>query len=109
MELEKGILLDLQVELKKLLKDKLKRIILFGSYAREDFDDESDIDILVLIDDYFLKEYDEEVLNIAVDLSIKYGIVITIFIEGVKKFEEEKDWKPFFKNINLEGKHIYAA
>ena len=32
------------------LGDKLDKVILYGSYARGDYDDESDIDIMVLAD-----------------------------------------------------------
>ena len=36
--------------IQQIFEDKLDSVILFGSYARGDFDDESDVDILVLAD-----------------------------------------------------------
>lgn len=47
---------DLDLILKELIEgvfpifsDKLKRVILFGSYARGDYDEESDIDVMLML------------------------------------------------------------
>lgn len=45
-----------KVQLGELLGPRLRELRLFGSYARNQFDDESDIDVLVLTDPI---EYDE--------------------------------------------------
>ena len=41
------------------LGDKLNKVILYGSYARGDYDDESDIDIMILAD-IALEDRDKE-------------------------------------------------
>lgn len=33
-----------------LFKERLWRVMLYGSYARGDFDEESDVDIMILLD-----------------------------------------------------------
>ena len=38
------------IKAKKLLGDRLKKIILYGSYARGDYNTNSDIDIMLLTD-----------------------------------------------------------
>ena len=35
---------------RNLFDDKLKDVILYGSYARGDFDNESDVDVAVIVD-----------------------------------------------------------
>jgi hypothetical protein len=40
----------LRADLTGLLGERLRRLVLFGSYARNQFDEESDVDVLVLID-----------------------------------------------------------
>jgi len=61
---------DVEKSIKKVFKNKLKKIIIFGSYARGDYDDESDIDFMVLVEDKCLKKFEDVILNIKVDLYI---------------------------------------
>jgi len=74
----KKILLEHKKELKE--KYKVKTIGIFGSYARGEQKETSDIDILVEfyepigLDIVDLKEYLEKILNIEVDLIIKKSI-----------------------------------
>ncbi|AEF95816.1 nucleotidyltransferase family protein [Methanotorris igneus] len=74
----KKILLEHKQELKE--KYKVKSIAIFGSYARGEQTEKSDIDILVefyepiglkIVD---LRDYLEEILNIKVDLITKNSI-----------------------------------
>ena len=51
----KFLLREVEQKLKAVFHEKLDRIILYGSYARGDYNDESDIDIIVLIQDGDLK------------------------------------------------------
>ena len=44
-----NILKEIRDELKKIYSGRLKEVILFGSYARGDFKEESDIDIILLL------------------------------------------------------------
>ena len=39
-------------EVKKILGDRLKKVILYGSYARGDYNKKSDVDIMILTDRY---------------------------------------------------------
>ena len=41
---------DFLNKVKELLQDRLKKVILYGSYARGDYDNSSDIDIMLLTD-----------------------------------------------------------
>lgn len=100
---------ELEDRLIKLFNSKLKKMILFGSYAKGTNDNESDIDIMVLIDEVDLKKYDDEILDMTVDLSIKYEILPSIFLENFKNYHEYKKYRPLFRNINEEGIELYAA
>ncbi|UCH96194.1 MAG: nucleotidyltransferase domain-containing protein [Candidatus Aminicenantes bacterium] len=100
----------IEVELKKLLGEKLKKLILFGSYSRGDYDSESDVDIIALVDEPHPDEkYEEKLLDIIVDFSMEYGLLLSLFLENEKEYEETKSVEPLLKKIEKEGIEIYAA
>jgi predicted nucleotidyltransferase len=105
----KNLLHDVEKELKALFGGKLFKVILYGSYARGDYDYESDIDIIALIDEDDLKKYEKQILRINVDLSIEYDADLSIVIENKTDFDLNFDIIPLYKNIGKEGINIYAA
>lgn len=95
---------------KEIFRDKLEKVILFGSYARGDFDSESDIDVAVLLnlEEAALNNYFDEISQVSTDLSLKYGIMISILLVSNKTFYTYKDVLPFYKNLIKEGKVYYG-
>ena len=67
--------------LKSKYRGRVRRIILFGSYARGDYTEESDIDILIVGDVDF-----DYVIDLCTKLLLKYGVVINAIIESEKQF-----------------------
>lgn len=99
-----------EIELKKLLGKKLKKVILFGSYSRGDYDGESDVDMIALVDEPQPDErYEPKLLDIITDLSLEFGILVSLFLENEKEYEEIKSVEPLMKKIEKEGIEIYAA
>ena len=96
--------------LKKLLKDNLIKIILYGSYARGDYNDLSDIDVFVLVNNK--KEELNNILNQIIDklfdLDLKYNITINPLIENTEIYDEYKDCSLLFENIEKEGVVLYG-
>jgi hypothetical protein len=45
------IVCEFKAALQSLYGDRLNGIVLFGSYARGDYDEESDIDLMMLLND----------------------------------------------------------
>ncbi len=71
-KIENYVLIYMQLEifikeLSKLFGKRIKKIILYGSYARGDFNKNSDIDLMILtdLDDEELKKYRIKVREIA--------------------------------------------
>jgi predicted nucleotidyltransferase len=96
--------------MENLFKNKLKKIILYGSYARNEQTEESDMDIMVLVDESqeVLKKYDEIVTDIMVDLSLKFNIVLSIYLQSYQEYNKYNNVLPFFCNIEREGIQIYG-
>ena len=90
---------------KDSLGDKLDKVILYGSYARGDYDDESDIDIMVLahISAEEANKLDMELYSIADDLGLKHDVLISLFIKDCETFYKFLPVEPFYKNVMQEG------
>ena len=92
---------------KEILGNRVKKIILYGSYARGDYNESSDIDIMILTDltddemyDYFVKisdmAYDIEDAN-------NFDIMISPLVKNIDKFNYWLDALPFYMNVQREG------
>jgi len=101
---------EVEHNLEAILKNRLKRIILYGSYARGDYDDESDIDFLVLTDlkDDEISSYRDKITDLTVELSIKYGKLASIVLKNESQFQKYHNFLPFYTNVVKEGKVIYG-
>ena len=99
------IINDFLEEVKNILGNRLKKIILYGSYARGDFNKTSDIDIMILTDllDKEISEYSNKIWEKCADFEIDTGIVISPLIRNIDNFNSWLDVKPFYINIVNEG------
>jgi predicted nucleotidyltransferase len=78
-------------------------LILYGSYARGDFRDDSDIDILVLIDKENVTYDDLKRISSPIyDIELDAGIIISPAIYTKKGWASHKV-TPFYENVNREG------
>jgi len=90
---------------KDSLGERLDSVILYGSYARGDYNDESDIDIMVLADiprESCLDEY-EKINRFVSRLSLEYDVMITVNITDCSTFNKFIGDLPFYINVQREG------
>lgn len=106
----RSILADVKIEVLKLFGKRLRQLILYGSYARNEQEPDSDIDIMLLVDesDSALRKYTYQIANIMTNLSLKHNIFISITEETFKRYYEYLDVLPFYRNIYNEGIEIYG-
>ena len=99
------IINELCIKMKHLFPHDKIDAILFGSYAREDAGLESDVDVLLLVDAsrQDIRERNWQVGEMAADLLMNYGIVVSPIVENRSFFHANIDALPFFSNINREG------
>lgn len=74
-EKEKLALKEYIYQLRKLYPEKIEEIILFGSRARGDAQEDSDTDILVIVKNGD-KELKNRITDLAFDVILKYGVDI---------------------------------
>lgn len=85
-------------------QENLVAVILFGSAARGELDEESDIDVLVVLRDYkdFWKEF-RTISDIAYDISMGTDFQVLISPVLVAQEEYERSRGVFLRNIKREG------
>lgn len=92
-------------EIQKLLGIRLKKVILYGSYARGDYNKQSDVDIMILTDLSFeeIENYRDKISDIAYDIELKTGIILSPVIKNIEKYNSKVNYIPFYKNVEKEG------
>lgn len=98
----KNLLQKLKSGLEAIYRKRLRGLYLYGSYARGEEDRESDVDVLVVLDqfDHYAAEVDRTG-DLCATLSLKYDVSIS------RVFVSERDWKeretPFLENVREEA------
>lgn len=102
------ILNKVAVSSKEIFETSLCEVILFGSYARGDYDDESDIDILIIADltPEELCAYRGKLDSLSGDILYHYGMLVSIIEKDYETYNKYSQSLPFYKNIAKEGVKI---
>ena len=99
------LLKKLKNELIQIYGERLDHIILYGSRARGDARDDSDIDILiVLIDDFNYSEMLRLSSHLTASLSLEHDVVISRAFVSKKEFKNRQT--PFLMNVRREGMQV---
>ncbi|MCL4385049.1 MAG: nucleotidyltransferase domain-containing protein [Cyanobacteria bacterium] len=100
--IQKAILM-LNTQLIKRFKKNIE-LYIFGSVARGEYSNESDIDVLVLIPFKLTNSIEEEIFNIAYDIELKYSIIFGIIVYSKDFwFSSITRNMPLYRNIKKEG------
>lgn len=98
----KIILSEVKKELKKLYDDNLVDIVLYGSYARGDYNENSDIDLLVVLKN--IKSIGNEIDKIVdaiYDINLKYNTLISVVPVSYEDYKNINS--PLLLNVRQEG------
>ena len=103
----KNVIQEFVKGVNEILGDRVKRIILYGSYARGDFKKGSDIDIMILTDlsDDELSSYRDKVWDFAYDVEYENNFDITLspLVKNIDRFNYWLNAMPFYMNVQKEG------
>ncbi len=92
---------------KDILGERVKKIILYGSYARGDYTNSSDIDIMILTDlnDDEILEYRDKIWDYAYDIEWdnNFDFTLSPLIKNIDKFNYWLETLPFYKSVQKEG------
>lgn len=89
----------------------LRQVILYGSYARGDYDSESDVDIMILLDlsDMDIKKYRHRLSDLTFDFNMDHDIDIKPIAKSEAHYNKWVLNYPFYANINRDEVKIYAT
>ncbi|MCL2164038.1 MAG: nucleotidyltransferase domain-containing protein [Oscillospiraceae bacterium] len=97
-------------DIKELFGNSLRDVILYGSYARGDFDVDSDIDVMILLDmeETQFHKYRTFVSRIADKADWDYDTLLSPILVNHSEFERNKSFAPFYSNVSREGVRLIA-
>lgn len=94
----------------EIAKNDLESIILYGSYARGDYDKESDFDIAILLrcSRMEMKKYTNVLADLMVDLNLEHDVLVNFCCIPYNEYIEKKDVLPYYMSIEREGVSLIA-
>ena len=99
------IILEFSRDVKKILGSNLSKIILYGSYARGEQRENSDVDlmILTLYTDEEIRQIEDKIYDLAFEYEMKYFMDISVIVKNEEHFEYWLGALPFYDNVAREG------
>ncbi len=106
-----SLIKDYLADVLKIYGNHLKSVILYGSYARGDFTQESDVDIMLLVDleDDAIDQYSDALSELGYEYNVMQDVWIMPVVKNIKHFQYWALAYPFYQNVQKEGVVIYEA
>ena len=100
-----SILSEAFISSNNVYKNKVSEAYLYGSFARGDYHEYSDVDILVTVDmdTEELRNYRSFLASINSELSLKHDVTVSITVKSLEHFRKYADVLPYYKNVLKEG------
>lgn len=97
--------------IKRIYGVHLKRVTLYGSYARGDYTAESDVDIMILVDleENEMDQYSDALSELGFEYNVEHDIWMMPVVKNIEHFHHWEAVYPFYKNVQKEGVVLYEA
>lgn len=88
--------------------DSIDTIILYGSYARGDYSDDSDIDITAIVrgNRVELQKKLKKMWDFSTEVGLAYDVIVSPTVIPYDEFEQYKEKLPYYRNIVKGGRKI---
>ena len=95
--------------LQEIFCDNIQQIILYGSVARNQATQESDVDVAIILRHGFDAEIKKKFSAWSAELDLKYDKVFSIIDIEKERMDKYGDILPFYRNIRQEGVVLWKA
>jgi len=101
---------DMSNRVQATLGGSLRKIILYGSYARGDYVEGSDIDVMVLADinSDELEKAEKALWDIGWEIGAEHDVMISVFLKDATHFYDWLDVMAYYRNIVEDGVTLYG-
>lgn len=97
-------------DVQKILGNNLQRMLLYGSYARGDYNANSDVDIMILtsLGSQEIEKIEPDIFDVATDIQLDNFIDISVLVKNEEQFKYWLGVLPFYDNVQREGIVLYG-
>ena len=97
--------------IRKIYGTHLKQVILYGSYARGDFNEDSDVDIMLLVDlaEDELCDFSDDLSELGFNFNVDYDVWFMPVVKNIDHFNYWRQAYTFYSNVTEEGVVLYEA
>ena len=93
--------------LEGLYGSRLEKVVLYGSYARGDYSEESDVDLIVVLRGSVVpSEEIDRMIDAITDVNLEYGVLLSIYPVSLEEYVECRG--PLLMNIKKEGIVVWS-
>lgn len=100
-----SVIRDYVSEIKSILGRDFEKAIIYGSYARGEYHEESDIDIAIFTpreaQDFYLLI--NNISEITFEYSVKYDVILSPVFQNINEFNRMLRVVPYYQSIEREG------
>lgn len=100
---------EMSSHLHAIYGETLEKVILYGSYARGEQTEESDVDIAVILKSGNTEKMHDDMLDIVVDYELDLDVTLSVLPIAYENYLEWHKTLPFYKNIDEEGIVLWQA
>lgn len=100
---------DIVTQVHNLYDSALLSVMLYGSYARGDADAESDVDVLLILqEEGSVRLKRKGLMKIGAELSVKWGVLVSLHAVSAAEYQKWLTIVPYYRNVQAEGVSLYG-
>ncbi|HLG30241.1 MAG TPA: nucleotidyltransferase domain-containing protein [Candidatus Brocadiales bacterium] len=96
------VIKEFRIEIERLYGKRLKKIVLYGSWARKEATEDSDIDVVVVLEgDVIPGREIDRMIDIITEINLRHNVLIAVYPVSEKDYLTLKS--PLLMNVRREG------